>query len=73
MLCYNLDGTTVDNADGGPRFYLRNNALFSHIGGIANQPASPMLRNDSKNFSEGYNIRTSNKRVPLTGGSGYYR
>lgn len=67
---YNLDGTTVDNADGGPRFYLRNNSLFSHIGGLSNQPVSPLLRNDSKNFSEGYTIRTSNKRVPLTGGSG---
>lgn len=67
---YNLDGTTVDNADGGPRLYMRNNALFSHIGGVANQPVSPLLREDSKNFSEGYNMRVSNKRVPQTGGTG---
>lgn len=69
-VCYNFDGTTVDNADGGPRLYMRNNILFSHIGGVANQPVSPLLREDSKNFSEGYNMKVSNKRVPLTGGSG---
>jgi subtilisin-like proprotein convertase family protein len=67
---YNFDGTTVDNADGGPRLFLRNNTIFSHVGGISNQPVSPLLRSDSRNFSEGYNIRTSNKRLPLTGGTG---
>ncbi len=69
-VCYNLDGSSVDNADGGPRLYFRNNAIFSHTGGTANPPVSPMLREDSKNFTEGFNIRTSNKRVPLTGGTG---
>ena len=69
-VCYNLDGASVDNADGGPRLYFRNNAIFSHTGGTANPPVSPMLREDSKNFTEGFNIRTSNKRVPLTGGTG---
>jgi len=69
-VCYNFDGYAVDNSDGGPRMYFRNNAIFSHPGGTANPPESPMLREDSKNFTEGFNIRTSNKRVPLTGGSG---
>lgn len=69
-VCYNFDGYAVDNSDGGPRMYFRNNAIFSHTGGTANAPVSPMLREDSKNFTEGFNIRTSNKRVPLTGGSG---
>jgi len=69
-VCFNFDGYAVDNSDGGPRMYFRNNAIFSHTGGTANAPVSPMLREDSKNFTEGFNIRTSNKRVPLTGGSG---
>lgn len=69
-VCYNLDGTSVDNADGGPRLYMRNNTLFTNVGGTANQPVSPMLRDDSRNFSEGYNMRVSNKRVPLSTGTG---
>lgn len=67
---YNLDGTSVDNADGGPRLFMRNNTLFTNVGGTANQPVSPMLRDDSRNFSEGYNMRISNKRVPLATGTG---
>ncbi len=69
-VCYNLDGALSDNADGGPRLYMRDSAKFSHPGGVANMPVSPLLRDDSKNFSPGFTIRNSGKRVPLTGGSG---
>lgn len=67
---YNFDGLLSDNGDGGPRLYFADSARFSQVGGIANQPVSPLLRDNSKPFPDAFNVRTSNKKVPLTGGTG---
>ncbi len=71
-ISYNLDGSLADNADnGGPKLYLRNNSRFSHPGGIANQPVSPLNRDVSNAMSDGYYIPSeANKRIPATGTSG---
>ncbi|MEO8664230.1 MAG: LamG-like jellyroll fold domain-containing protein [Ignavibacteria bacterium] len=67
---YNFDGLLSDNGDGGPRLYFGDSARFSEIGGVANQPIGPMLRDDANNFIGSYIIKSSFKRVPLTGGTG---
>jgi len=67
---YNLDGLAFDNADKGPRLNFSSNARFSHSGTIDNQPVSPINRADDLNFSEGFSLKTSNKRIPQTGFTG---
>ncbi|MEO8211044.1 MAG: LamG-like jellyroll fold domain-containing protein, partial [bacterium] len=67
---YNLDGLVTGSADGTPRLFFRNNARFSNPGAILNQPISPLDRNDPSNFSNGYYMTTSNKRIPESGTAG---
>jgi len=67
---YNLDGYAYDNADNGPLLNFAANAKFSHNGGVEDQPVSPLNRADGINFSDGFNLRQSNKRIPETGTSG---
>ncbi|MEO8209059.1 MAG: LamG-like jellyroll fold domain-containing protein [bacterium] len=69
-VCYNLDGYTFDNADGGPRLIFKNDARFNHPGTISNQPITPMDRADALSFSDGFNIKQSGKRIPLSTGIG---
>ncbi|MBK8552582.1 MAG: proprotein convertase P-domain-containing protein [Ignavibacteria bacterium] len=61
---YNLDGYSFDNADNGPGLVFVNGARFSHTGAIDNQPVSPLLRENSINFSDGFNLKTSGKMIP---------
>lgn len=61
---YNLDGYSLDNADSGPVLMFVNGARFSHPGTIDNQPVSPLLRENSIHFSDGFNLKTSGKMIP---------
>lgn len=67
---YNLDGYAYDNVETGPVLNFNSNASFSHPAAIDNTPVSPLDRADSIYFSDGSNLRTSNKRIPATGVSG---
>ena len=68
---YSFDGNTLDNiGDGGPRLFFRNNARFSHPGQIANQPVSPLNQDEGILFSKAYYMKTSNKRIPISGTAG---
>lgn len=69
-VCYNLDGYSVDNADGGPRLYFKNDAKFNNPGTVANQPITPLNRADGYSYTEGFNVKQTNKRIPLTAGTG---
>lgn len=69
-VCYNFDGGLTENADGGPKMFLRLDAKFSHPATINNVPVTPMNRADNYNFYEGYNMKTSGKRLPASGGTG---
>ena len=68
---YNLDGYASDNADTGPVLNLVSGADFSHSGAVDNQPVSPLNRADNMNFQQGFMLKTSNKRIPETGITGY--
>lgn len=70
QIVYAFDGLASSSADLSPVCKFVNNARFSHPGRIANQPVSPLNRNDNTNFSEGYYMRTVNKRIPASGTSG---
>ncbi len=61
---YNLDGYSLDNSDDGPGLSFVNGARFSHPGSIDNQPVSPLIRMDTLFFSDGYNLKVSNKIIP---------
>ena len=68
---YNFDGLALDNAiAGGPRVYFRNNAMFSRSSAVANQPVTPINRADIQYLSQGFHMKTSNKRIPASGGTG---
>ncbi|MBS1552653.1 MAG: proprotein convertase P-domain-containing protein [Bacteroidetes bacterium] len=68
---YNLDGYAYDNSDTGPVLNLVSGADFSHSGAVDNQPVSPLNRADNMNFQQGFMLKTSNKRIPETGITGY--
>ena len=68
---YNLDGLALDNANaGGPRLFFKNDAKFSSSSSVANQPVSPLNRADAQHFSEGFYMKSVNKRIPSTGTAG---
>ncbi|MEO8666748.1 MAG: LamG-like jellyroll fold domain-containing protein, partial [Ignavibacteria bacterium] len=69
-VCYNLDGYAYDNADSGPRLNFVSGAGFSHAGATDNQPVSPIDREDPMNFSDGFNLKFSGKRIPFAGITG---
>lgn len=69
-VCYNFDGYTVDNGDGGPRMYFQGSSRFSHPATIDNQPVSPLNRLDSRNFVDGWVMRQVDKRLPASTGIG---
>lgn len=69
-VAYNLDGLQFSNTSKGPRLRFRNNARFSHPSTISNQPVSPLLRADSRNFQKGFFIKQSDRLIPATGTSG---
>ena len=50
---------------------LVSGADFSHSGAVDNQPVSPLNRADNMNFQQGFMLKTSNKRIPETGITGY--
>lgn len=66
---YNLDGLNSSGSADAPKISFRNNSRFSHPGGL-NNPVSPLNRNDNSNFSEGYFMKTVNKKIPATGTAG---
>jgi subtilisin-like proprotein convertase family protein len=59
-----------DNGNHGTRGYFRGNALFSNPGTQTNIPVSPLVRADNINFTGGFNIKTTARRIPETGTSG---
>jgi len=68
---YGLNGCLLDNTeDLGPKLFFRNNARFSHPAGIPNQPESPVNRNVSNNFTNGFYINFVSQNIPLSGTSG---
>lgn len=67
---YNLDGIPLDNADAGPRLYFRNQARFANAATVVNQPVSPLNKLES-DFADGYNIKSSERRIPASGTSGF--
>jgi len=69
-IVWNFDGLARDNGNHGTRGYFRGNAFFSNPGTQFNVPVSPMVRADINNFTAGYNIKTSTRRIPETGTSG---
>ncbi|HAX49162.1 MAG TPA: T9SS type A sorting domain-containing protein [Ignavibacteria bacterium] len=69
-IVWNFDGLARDNGNHGTRGYFRGNALFSNPATQNNVPVSPLVRADNNNFTTGYNIKTSTRRIPETGTSG---
>jgi len=67
---YNFDGYAYDNSDDGPVLEFKNSAGFSHNGTTEDQPVSPVNRSDRLNFSDGFRINQSIKRIPSSGISG---
>lgn len=69
-ICYNLDGSLNDNAEGGgPKLYFRNNARFSNPGSTVYKPVSPLIRDPAASFPKGFYQGEENHRIPLSGGS----
>lgn len=70
-ISYNFDGSLYDNINsGGPRMKFIGNANFSLPSTKLEKPVSPMTRKDVVDFSKGFYIKTSDKRIPATGSSG---
>jgi len=61
---YNLDGTTMDNAnDGGPYLRFRGDARFTSP--LSNcEPEAPLCRAEELNFPGGFYIHTVNRVIP---------
>lgn len=72
MICYNLDGSLIDNAEGGgPRLNFRNNARFSHPGGSSSiKPVTPLNRDPLNSMTNGFYLGDRNLRLPLAGTTG---
>lgn len=69
-IVWNFDGLARDNGNHGTRGYFRGNALFSNPAAENNVPVSPLVRADNNNFTAGYNIKASTRRIPETGTTG---
>ena len=67
---YNFDGSTESSVGTANRLYFRNNGNFSYSGEFNNAPLSPLNRADGLNFSEGFHLKTSDRRIPESGTSG---
>lgn len=67
---YNFDGSTESSTGSTNRLYIRNKGNFSYSGAISSAPLSPLIRADGLNFSDGYYLKTSERRIPETGTSG---
>ncbi|MBX7041404.1 MAG: proprotein convertase P-domain-containing protein [Ignavibacteria bacterium] len=72
-VCYNFDGYLSDNCnDGGPQFFLRNNAKFSTPATIAGVSSAPLLRSSDESLKEGFYppFTDLHRSIPLFGTSG---
>lgn len=67
---YNFDGSAYPNCDGGPLLNFVSTAAFAHPGSTDNQPVSPLNRSDINFFSQSFNLKTLNKKIPETGSAG---
>jgi len=67
---YNFDGSTESSTGSSNRLYIRNSGNFSYSGAISSSPLSPLIRADGLNFSEGFYLKTSDRRIPGAGTSG---
>ncbi len=67
---YNFDGYATDNSDDGPVLQYRNSAGFSHNGTAEDQPVTPINRSDRLNYSDGFRISQSIRKIPASGISG---
>lgn len=68
---FNFDGYAVSNVGTEVRFYFRNNASFGHSVISSGTPVSPLTRADAQNFQDGFYIKTSDRRIPASGTSGF--
>ncbi|HMS32574.1 MAG TPA: proprotein convertase P-domain-containing protein [Ignavibacteria bacterium] len=67
---YNFDGSTESSVGTSNRLYFRNNGNFTYSSEFNNAPLSPLNRADGLNFSEGFHLKTSDRRIPESGTSG---
>lgn len=72
-VCYNFDGYLNDNCnDGGPQFFLRNNAKFSAPATLASVRSTPLLKSSDGSLMEGFYppFTDLHRNLPLFGTSG---
>lgn len=67
---FNFDGSTESSVGTANRLYFRNNGSFTYSGEFNNAPLSPLNRADGLNFSDGFHLKTSGRRIPESGTSG---
>ncbi len=67
---YNLDGYAISNSDNGNPVTFVSDAGFSGVSTSEDNPASPLNRSDVMNYDNGFMMKTSFSRVPLTGNFG---
>lgn len=70
---YNFDGYTSASSHAIAGLSLEGNTKFSSPNAVDGAPVSPLHRNEAINFSNGYNIKTSDRRIPETGTTGAMR
>lgn len=68
---YNFDGYAYQNTGNtAPLLNFRGNSGFAHCGAINDQPQSPLNRADNINFQDGYQLKSSFRRIPESGNAG---
>ncbi|MEO8664604.1 MAG: LamG-like jellyroll fold domain-containing protein [Ignavibacteria bacterium] len=68
IICYNLDGSLIDNSNnGGPKLNMVNNGEFSYPASNVVTPISPIGRDESGSLSTGYYFSSPIKDIPTLG------
>lgn len=67
---YNFDGYTVSSTGVTSRLYARNLVSFGHSGFSFAQPQSPVNRADALNFTNGFYLKSADRRIPASGTTG---
>ena len=69
-IVYSFDGTLMDVADVSAWLTFHGSARFSHPGGFADVPVSPLLRDDEIGYPGGFWMKPSMRKVPASGTQG---
>jgi subtilisin-like proprotein convertase family protein len=69
-ITFNFDGYTSSSTYGLAGLNLKGDTKFSSPNVVEGTPISPLIRNDALTFSNGFNIKTTNKRIPEAGTMG---